>query len=302
MSGLSAARALAHVFDSVCLFDKARGPGGRMSSRRADEYSFDMGAQYFTARDPRFREQVGDWQRAGVVARWDGRIATAEGGRVTTSPDETERFVGTPRMSAVTRYLADGLDIRYQTRISAITPVGGAGSQLRLSAEEPSGQAEGSGSDLGLFDAVIVTTPPVQAAPLIARSALLAEAAAAVRMAPCWAVLAAFAQPLDIAADGLFVRNSALSWAARDSSKPGRSAVESWVLHGSPQWSRQHLEAPREQVIGELLAALASATGATVAAPHFVQAHRWRYSIAEEPLQRGAAWDSQLRLGLCGDW
>ena len=39
---------------AVTVFDKGRGPGGRLATRRADDLRFDHGAQYFTARDPRF--------------------------------------------------------------------------------------------------------------------------------------------------------------------------------------------------------------------------------------------------------
>ena len=57
MAGLSCAAALGSVGHAVTLIDKARGPGGRMSTRRVDtplgQAAFDHGAQYFTARDPR---------------------------------------------------------------------------------------------------------------------------------------------------------------------------------------------------------------------------------------------------------
>ena len=54
IAGLSAARALRDAGHVVQLFDKSRGSGGRMSSKRSDAGALDMGAQYFTARDRRF--------------------------------------------------------------------------------------------------------------------------------------------------------------------------------------------------------------------------------------------------------
>src|SRR3982751_5969019 len=54
IAGLSAAQALQAAGHSVHLFDKSRGSGGRMSSKRSDAGALDMGAQYFTARDRRF--------------------------------------------------------------------------------------------------------------------------------------------------------------------------------------------------------------------------------------------------------
>ena len=49
LSGLTCAHFLKdHAM--VTLFEKARGPSGRISTRRALPYIFDHGAQYFTAR------------------------------------------------------------------------------------------------------------------------------------------------------------------------------------------------------------------------------------------------------------
>lgn len=56
MAGLSCARALVEAGLKVAVFDKARGAGGRMATRRGELASFDHGAQYFTARSPDFAE------------------------------------------------------------------------------------------------------------------------------------------------------------------------------------------------------------------------------------------------------
>ena len=73
MAGLSCATRLAALGHEIALFDKGRGPGGRMATRRVEAdgtmLRFDHGAQYFTARDPRFVEQVARWEREGVLFR-----------------------------------------------------------------------------------------------------------------------------------------------------------------------------------------------------------------------------------------
>ncbi|MEH6365300.1 MAG: FAD-dependent oxidoreductase, partial [Pseudomonas marincola] len=70
IAGLSAAQSLQSAGYAVQLFDKSRGSGGRMSSKRSDAGSLDLGAQYFTARDRRFVEAVQQWQARGWVSEW----------------------------------------------------------------------------------------------------------------------------------------------------------------------------------------------------------------------------------------
>ena len=105
IAGLSAARALRDAGHVVQLFDKSRGSGGRMSSKRSDAGSLDMGAQYFTARDRRFLDALQHWREEGWVDEWKPALYQYRDGVLSPSPDEQPRWVGTPRMSAITRAL-----------------------------------------------------------------------------------------------------------------------------------------------------------------------------------------------------
>ncbi|TDH62889.1 hypothetical protein E2C06_09380 [Dankookia rubra] len=125
----------------------------------------------------------------------------------------------------------------------------------------------------------------------------------AVKLAPCWTVMAACAAPLPLP-DGMRPGNGGpIGWAARDSSKPGRPrGAECWVVQGSHSWSRTHLEETPGTVMPALLEALSAWAGATLPAPIHAAAHRWRYSLVEVPLGRPCLVDPALGLGLAGAW
>jgi hypothetical protein len=263
-----------------------------MSTRREAEWRFDHGAQYFTVRDPRFRRFVDSWQADGVVAPWHARIAVLDSGTAVPKGDDTERFVGVPGMNAVCRHLSDGLDVAWRTRVASLERAGGRW-QLRTD----------DGSDLGRFEAVVVSAPAPQTAELVGGVApAMAAEAAAVEMAPCWAVMAAFSHPLDLPFDGAFVAVSPLSWVARNASKPDRPAHESWVLHAGPEWSRDHLEIESSEAAEELWGAFATAAGGLDVTPLHLQAHRWRFALPPHPLPTPCLYDDRLALAACGDW
>ena len=106
IAGLSCATALQQAGLEVSLFDKSRGPGGRMSTRQGDDWQCDHGAQYFTARHADFRAEVGRWQQAGVAGLWDPRLWMFDGDSLEERESTVERFVGMPAMTAPARYLA----------------------------------------------------------------------------------------------------------------------------------------------------------------------------------------------------
>lgn len=292
ISGLSAASELAALGAEVVVLEKARGAGGRTSTRREGELRFDHGAQYFTARDGRFRRAVESWRERGVVAPWAGRLVRLEAGAEEPAGQGETRWVGVPGMNAVARSLAEPLEVRYGARVAGLerTP-GGWSSTLA------------DGSTTAGFDLVVVSAPAAQTAELLATAApRLSAGAAAAPMSPCWAVMAAFDDALPLDWDGAFVAGSALSWIARNGSKPGRPVAESWVLHAGPEWSEQHLDLPPDEAAAALLGAFRTATGLREASPVHLAAHRWRFALPSIPLAARCLVDRDLGIAACGDW
>ncbi|MDH4416177.1 MAG: NAD(P)-binding protein [Acidovorax sp.] len=298
LAGLSCAQALLQAGHTVHVFDKSRGPSGRMSTRRAEDESgpwqCDHGAQYFTARDPAFRAEVARWQQAGVAALWNARLTSFDGNAWSTPATPLERFVGTPRMTSPAAWLVQHLGepalAQWQTTVQRLdhTEAGWSITSAEHGLHSPR------------YSAVLLAVPAPQAAPLLAPVAPAGAAmAASARMRGSWALMLRYASPVALPWEGAFINTGPLRWVARDSSKPGRSGQETWLLHASPEWSEAHIEDSAESVMTVLLAAFAALGGP---APLAATAHRWRYADTEPALTQGSWWDAQLRLGLCGDW
>jgi len=291
IAGLACARRLAAGGADVRVFDKARGPGGRLATRRGPDWQADIGAQYFTARDPVFRDAVAEWAAAGVVATWNAAPVCLERGTTEVSDDGRERWVGVPRMSALTRHLADGLDATYDHRIAAIESTE-AGWQLR----------DEHGGTTRPFDAVVVALPAPQAAQVLASPApALAEEAGAVTMQGCWAGVMQL-PPDALAFEAAFVFDSPLRWIARDGSKPGRDGSATWVVHAGPVWSDPRMEWTRDAALPELAGLFADATRLDRAAVRACDAHKWRYSQSPQAHAAGCLLDVGAGIGACGDW
>ena len=292
LSGLACARSLSDAGSRVRVLDKARGAGGRMSTRRRGDLRFDHGAQYFTVRSPRFRRSVEQWQVDGLVARWPGTLAVVQNGQIELKNDSIERWVGVPGMSAICGHLANGLDVAYGHRIVHLEH---RDNRWRLETVD--------GAEVGRFDAVVISAPAPQTAALLAAPAPeLAARAAEVDMAPCWAVMASYPHDLELGFDGAFVDDSPLGWIARNRSKPERPPGETWVLHASPEWSREHLELDQEIAAHRLVDAFCEAVGRDLPPPDFLTAHRWRFAQPVNPLAEPCLVDPGRALAACGDW
>lgn len=289
--GLSAANQLRAAGVDVVVLEKARGPGGRCSTRRQDDLAFDHGAQYFTARTPEFAARVKAWKAAGLIAAWKPKMTVFGARPRTAGQPPRERLVGVPGMNAVLKHLAVGLDCRYQWRAE------------RLRREQDSWVIESAdpGSSLRARY-LLITAPPLQTSALLRGQSALAAIADQVPMTSCWAVMLGFDKVIQADFDAAFDNEGPLIWLARNSSKPAR-AGETWLLHANPQWSDQHLEAEPGQICEHLLTAFQHRVPSAAArAPSWVNAHRWRYALAPQPLMRECLSEADTGLVVAGDW
>jgi renalase len=317
IAGLTCARNLREHGVNAVIFDKGRAPGGRLSSPRAPELTADLGAQYFTVRDPRLARHVASWEREGIVAKWNGRIfaMTADGQNLRETSAQ-DRFVGVPKMRAIATKLAEDLDVRISHRVDVIERTGTeyhlrgtlGDSSVSLRPRDPASQEPLV--SFGVFDAIIVALPADQARVLLAMPCpALANTVARVRLDPCIAL--AFVPdeqtPMSVQFDGLFVGTEQdsermVAWLARDSSKSGRGPRETWVVHAAPGWSRQNLRGPKEELEKQLLAEVARLLNMPRLIAQNSLLHRWAYASVPEPLEVGALFDDELQVGVGGDW
>lgn len=306
IAGLACAELLAQAGQRVEVFDKSRGPAGRMSTKRGDDagvaWQCDQGAQYFTVRDADFHAQVQRWVQAGAAALWPGRIGSHGVSGFVPSSTALARYVGTPRMTAPANYLmrtlrelaAPPMPVQFhlQSAVQALEAQGGAW-QLRTLEAGVLPQS---------YRAVLLAMPAPQAVALLNPVAPDGAAlAASATMSGCWAVMLRCSAAVNLPIDGAFIDGGPLSWIARDSSKPGRTGPETWLLHASAEWSEAHIEDAAASVCAALLQAFAALGGPDPASVQ-ATAHRWRYADSAPALTAGCWWNADARLGACGDW
>jgi renalase len=277
IAGLSAANRLRTAGADCTVFEKGRGLGGRMATRRVNDLQFDHGAQYFTARGVRFQSRLAHWRNQGIVAEW-----------------LPGKWVGIPGMTAPARSLAAGLRVILEYPVTRLA--GGPGHWQVISDGAPT-SAIGRQS----FDAVIMAIPSPQISPLAASAGIRFVELDRVRYAPCLTMLLAFARATGLHQFSLSPPDGPVAWIARNDTKPGRAgALETLVVHATPAWSEAHLEDAEEGTADALLQAVRPYLGD--AEPVFQMLHRWRYARVEQPAEIPFLWNPIQQIGACGDW
>lgn len=293
VAGCTAAQRLQQQGHQVVLFDKKLETGGRCCTLVMERGGFDHGAQFFTARDPRFQSVLADLARNQWVTHWECRSGMLGKRSFHYLRPDVPRWVGTPTMSSLVQGLQSGLEVYRSTPIEFIQ--GEPGNWLLQSEER----------EWGPFQKLLLTAPAPESADLLrSHSPNLADQLKQVVYEPCLAALVQLRLPAELEFDAAAVEDlgDGLGFVTRNNSKPHRAPLpEQWVLHSSVSWAREHLNEDPEASAAHLWQAFCSRTGADPDRLQQLQGWRWRYARVARSLDRPYLLEPDKGLAWAGD-
>ena len=262
MAGIVCARTLQQAGHQVTVIEAQGHVGGRMASREGNHGSFDLGAQFFTVRDPRFQTALDTVP--GATRRWSvNAIRTLDaGGKAVISQATMEpHLVGMPTMDSLLQAWAAPLTVYLAQEAIAFERDALEPTQWQIRTEDRDG---GVHVYAGL-DGVVLAIPAPEAEALLQDSEIDTPASwnlGDVYIAPSWTLLLSFGHAVDPSITSMGPQWNAartehprITWLARESSKPGRGKMERWTVQASPDWARKHENDEPQRLAAKMLQA-----------------------------------------------
>lgn len=292
LSGLVCAQKL-HNNNHVNLFEKARGTGGRMSTRYAPPYQFDHGAQYFTVQSPQFFDFLNEQMNQQRIRAWNGIFGRIENATFTQKTPDKTRYVPSEKMNLLCKDLARDLNIKLQTRITGITERKDKTFQL----------IDDEGQMYGPYDHVISSMPHPQFQELFKDFITKDDSKLKnVTMQGCFSLMIGSHDLKLPEFDGAHVDNSAIGWISVNSRKPQRNTPACLLIQSTANWAEENMEKNIETVRDELLRQLSLFVDIKPEKLDHVSIHRWRYASVKTAYGK-PYWKADNRnLFAIGDW
>ncbi len=297
LSGLTIANVIGDHAE-VTVFEKARGVGGRMSTRYADEFYFDIGAQFFTARNKHFKQFLAPHFSSGLVQEWQGKVVTFEKGKEMSDRIWFEpHYVATPGMNHLCKKLAENIKIHLNCDIAPLGEKSKHGWEL----------FDKNGNELGCYNWVISTAPPVQTTHLFDNFLPQDSSLSQSKFLACYSLMFGFRKKWEHSWMAANILNSPLEWIAVNSTKPGRNHnLTTLVVHSSNKWAEAHVEDDLEKTEYFLRDELQQILKFDISDPEYFSLHRWRYALLDKPnsdkIKNEYYYDEVLQLASVGDW
>ncbi len=293
MAGAVLAKALKNRGYDVDVFEKARGAGGRMSTRTAEGVSFDHGAQYFTLRNVAARQWMQPLFDKGLIQHWHGPYVTLrKDGSLSPFQRADNCFVGVPGMNVIPKTLLEGLNVKYNTSVRNMDKTKDGAWQLKSDDDK----------DLGIYQRVLLTMPPQQAVALLPQNFAHVQTLQSLEMFPCLSLMVAPEYSIKPRwAAGKVENSDVISWLAWNHTKPGRGESPTLVAHTRRRWTEARLDIDPMTVLDELLDEAERLCGYKLRPYKYATVHRWLYARPTDQRGPGALWDASLCLGYAGD-
>ncbi len=294
LSGASLAYLLREKINTT-LFEKARGVGGRMSTRYADDFQFDHGATGFTARDPEFQNFLAPFIENQTITAWHPSIVSLKpGSPATPSQWQETRYVASPKMNALCKALTQDQPLHLKTQIIALK-------------QHPNGWllTDANQVDHGPFDWVVSSIPAPQATQLLPTDFSHHASLQTIQMQGCYSLMIGLPTPLDLKWEVAHVDNSPISKIIVNSRKPNRATPYTLLAQTTPEWAEAHLDSDRDALKHQLRLEMENLLGEPLQHATYLALHGWRYaSTITSPNAKTPTHfiDHDLKLAACGDW
>lgn len=298
ISGLSVAHLLQHTTAKVVIFEKSRGVGGRVSTRRSEQdYIFDHGAQYFTARTKPFQHFIKPLIKHKVIKRWNARHIKYYNNKIAERSNWTDcapHYVGVPNMNSIAKHLAKNLNIYINTKIIALD----YGKKWNLQDE--------LGQTYRNFDWVIYTVPSPQVKQILPTKFKYYSDVNRIKMDACFSLMLGFKTNLLLDFETADIANHNLKWISVNSHRQNRTDQYTLVVQSSQDYANINIDSDHKYVLDNLISQTSDLIGHNAGLANYKSIHIWRYASTrnynKNSEQLPVFCDQDLNLALCGDW
>jgi renalase len=308
-SGLAAAHTLLDAGQTVTLFEKSRGVGGRAATRTRAGFIYDYGANYIKPGSSLSVELITkrfytpdliDIKKP--VWTFDGSEHIQEGDPAQNAEPKWSYRGG---LNTLSQHMARGLNIHLLTRIARIQQQTNAWILY-----------SDSGQTVGTFDQVLITIPATQAINLIQTSQFQQNLGTTIsshleeaHYNALISVLFGYKPRPTIRPYYALVntdRAHAISWLSWEHEKnPERAPADAGLLMAqmASHYSQEHWQATDEDIYRDVAPRIASLIDEALPDPYFTDIQRWRYALPTQKANANALNAATLPSGLafCGD-
>ena len=275
IAGLSAANYLSSKKFNVTVLDKGKYPGGRISTRRGEDFIFNHGTQFFTAKSNEFKKICNRAVNDNVLVNW--------------VDSKKNRFIGNPDMREFSLWLSQNLTIFQENVVERLD----YNEQFIVNTNKKKFTCDG----------LIITAPSSQTASLIKNlDETFHELIEKVEYFPCWCVMLSLR---DMSLKNFYIdEKSIFNWIVSENNKIKNQLNHNCLtIHTNERFSVENLDETKEVALDKIVQEFTKIYQVKTQDIIYKNIHRWRYAKVKKPFpQEENKISKKIPFGIAGDW
>ena len=293
LAGTTFASKMNEKFD-VKIFEKSRGVGGRMSTRKETSFIFDHGAQFFKIKTPDFKNYLSESFSQQIIQPWNFRLAYFDGQnlrKIKFIKDEDKFYVGVPNMNSIVKHLSKKCNVILNTKIERI-----------INENDKWNLYDQNKKSYGSYDLVVLSLPAQQSLKLITKKVSFYPLIEKIKMKGCFSLMVGMSEPLNLDYDAALIENEDIAWFAVNNSKPFRMNNYCLLINSSYEYASKNINTSKDKVLKHLLNISSEFINYDLSKSNMIKIHKWRYVEAKCSPKENYFIDHKEKVAACGDW
>ena len=293
ISGLSFAKIFKKKV-SIEIFEKSRGVGGRMATRRAYPYKFNHGAQYFKIKNSNFGDFLKPLINNKIIRPWNANYVEIKNKVVIKREKwnyDTKHYVGYPKMSSVAKFISKDSVIKFSCKI------------VRIYKKSDGWYLYDSDKIFyGPYDWIVCTMPPKQAIELLPLNFKYFDIIKNIKMRSCFSLMLGFNKNKEIKYDAALFKEDDLQWVSSNKTYENNNSFTNILINSSYDFAEKNIDSSINTISNYLVQKASENTNVDLTDFKHKALHFWRYAMSDNRNKFGSFIDEELKIIVCGDW
>ena len=278
--------------NSVVLFDKARGPGGRASFKRVKgKTGFDHGTQYISPKTNEFKKFTKSLIKKKILKIWSGKHVFLNSKKKENK--KHLKIIGKNGNNDISKYLLKKINCNYQSELK------------KIYYKNESWYLLFDNGKFRSYKNLILTCPFPQLKKLSRKFINNSFLSKSLKMDANITTMIAIKKNKKSNSSFLF-EDPVLGWAGNENSKKRfKSKYDLWTLQSTFTWANKKINQNKNnkkknsKIMIDKFFKLSNIKKTKI---NYFLNHGWKYSSNSRPFKIKSYWDPKKKLGVCADW
>ena len=279
---------------NLTVFEKSRGVGGRMATRRAEPYQFNHGAQYFKIENKEFKNFMQPLIHNKIIKHLEANHIEILNKEVIKRTKTYNKIYYTPvsKMNSVVKYLINNnFFIKLLCKIDKT-----------VKENDKWFIIDSDKASYGPYDWLFITIPPNQALEILYNNFKFLDIIKKIKMRSCYSLMLGFDKIKEFDFDTALFLDEDVQWLSIRKKIIENKKYYNLLINSSYNFAEKNVNGSKDKISDYLIKQVSDIIKYELNNYEHKALHFWKYAMSEKNNNLGSLLDEDLKIIVCGDW